>query len=168
MKCYYHNTLDAVGTCKKCGKFLCKNCIDLNPGTGLCPDCINIKIQDDNLKKQKAVEDALIDTTAEFIKSIVIGILIGGIACFLMNISGAWYDYPLSSKIVFFLVFFTVPYGWALITYLQSKIPLTVFGSLAFWWFWFAFKLAFSICLGIPSFIYQVIKFIVTRKNLKS
>ena len=33
MKCFYHNTCDAVGTCKSCGKGLCSECaVDLDRG----------------------------------------------------------------------------------------------------------------------------------------
>jgi len=39
MKCYYHEKLDAVGTCKSCSKGLCRECaIDLGKGLA-CEGC---------------------------------------------------------------------------------------------------------------------------------
>jgi Flp pilus assembly protein TadB len=33
MRCYYHHDLDAVGTCKNCGRGLCPGCaVDVNNG----------------------------------------------------------------------------------------------------------------------------------------
>lgn len=38
MNCYYHNNDTVVGICPKCGKFLCRSCIDTTVD-GLCPEC---------------------------------------------------------------------------------------------------------------------------------
>ena len=61
--------------------------------------------------------------------------------------------------------FFFIPFGWKLITYLQSFLPLTIFGTLWFWIFWALAKGAISIFIGIPAFLYQLVKtFFVQRK----
>jgi hypothetical protein len=40
MKCFNHPDQDAVATCKRCGKFLCRSCC-LSGTTGICcsPEC---------------------------------------------------------------------------------------------------------------------------------
>ncbi len=38
MQCYYHG-VEAVTTCNKCGKGLCKGCIFTLNGKNYCPDC---------------------------------------------------------------------------------------------------------------------------------
>ena len=58
-----------------------------------------------------------------------------------------------------------VYFGWKLITYLQSFLPLTIFGTLWFWIFWALAKGIISIFIGIPAFLYQLVKtFFVQRK----
>jgi hypothetical protein len=52
MKCYYHNEINAVATCKKCNKHLCKECYDLGNG-GLCSSCSEIN--------RKRLKEARID-----------------------------------------------------------------------------------------------------------
>lgn len=38
MKCYYHESLNVMGQCPSCSKFLCKICLD-EFGTNFCRDC---------------------------------------------------------------------------------------------------------------------------------
>ena len=65
-----------------------------------------------------------------------------------------------------FFLWFCIPFGWKLLTYLQSFIPLTIFGT---WWFWGVYtiiKLFVSLFVGIPAFIYQLIKTIRAQKKI--
>ena len=56
MKCFYHRDIDAVGTCKSCGKGLCADCaIDLSKGLacrGRCEADVRalIELVDQNIK----------------------------------------------------------------------------------------------------------------------
>jgi hypothetical protein len=76
MKCYYHNDVDAVATCKKCNKHLCKECYDLG-NDGLCLLCNQI-----NMKRLKQVNiDKVEKDYGRYIRSsnfaAIIGALIG-------------------------------------------------------------------------------------------
>ena len=39
MKCFIHNSKEAVAACKKCGKGMCSNCSAYSGHTGICPEC---------------------------------------------------------------------------------------------------------------------------------
>ncbi len=103
MKCYYHESKDAVGTCKNCGKSLCKTCVDKHE-SGLCDDCEKkrkeklekeLNTKKENLKKDaKAVKnDTIKDLVIAAVLSLVCGIFgfsIGGIQGLLMTIGFPW------------------------------------------------------------------------------
>jgi len=40
MKCYIHENKDAAGTCQKCGKAICKECVVDYHGQMLCTTCV--------------------------------------------------------------------------------------------------------------------------------
>ena len=40
MKCYFHNDVDAVGTCTSCGKPICQDCAHTVDGRLVCKDCL--------------------------------------------------------------------------------------------------------------------------------
>ncbi len=42
MKCFFHPTIDAVGTCSQCGKGTCRECVEDVGGTLLCITCMSI------------------------------------------------------------------------------------------------------------------------------
>ena len=46
MKCYYHGE-DAVTTCQKCGKGLCRDCIITLGGQSYCQDCFRQYVEAD-------------------------------------------------------------------------------------------------------------------------
>ena len=52
MKCYYHNTEDAVAVCEDCGKYLCKKCSE-NFTMILCKDCANERLEKNKLTAKK-------------------------------------------------------------------------------------------------------------------
>ena len=66
-------------------------------------------------------------------------------------------------------LFFFIPFGWKLLTYLQSFIPLMIIGTIWFWVFWIVLKAFISIVVGIPAFLYQLFKtFFVQGKIQKA
>ena len=83
MKCFNHTEREAVATCQKCGKGLCRECAEKYTPC-MCDTCA-AQIQRDQQKQAQSKEDqrtqkykdALVDTRSEFIKTSVIGILIG-------------------------------------------------------------------------------------------
>ncbi len=83
MKCFHHSEQDAVATCQKCGKGLCRKCAEEYTPC-LCDSCA-VLIQQEEQQKVKNREDqrrqkyqsALVDTCNEFIKTVLIGIVVG-------------------------------------------------------------------------------------------
>lgn len=171
MKCFNHPEREAVATCQKCGKGLCRECAEKYTPC-MCDPCAAMvqKTQEqqarnrENERKQK-YKDALVDTRSEFIKTAVIGIVVA--------IIGTWWtihSQNISENFLevvgVFFVYFCIPFGWKFLTYLQSFIPLTLFGT---WWFWFIYfvvKLFVSVLAGVPAFIYQLVKTILTQKKI--
>ncbi len=154
MKCFYHEERDAVATCTRCNKGLCKECASLyNPC--LCKECDLIVENEKKDYVEEKRKNALIDTTSEFIFAIVKGVVSLVIGYFVMNFI---YNDSFSFFQVFY--FFFLPFGWAVLTYLEQFFPTLILGGLIFW-IYLIFKFVLSILLGIPCFIYQVFKFIV-------
>ena len=154
MKCFYHEERDAVATCSRCNKGLCKECASLfNPC--LCEECALIMDNEIVNSMEQRRKDALIDTTSEFVFAIIKGIVAVVVGYFVMN---AIYDGNVKLFDAWF--FFFLPFGWAVFTYLEQFFPSVLLGGLLFW-IYLVFKFVISIFLGIPCFIYQVIKFII-------
>lgn len=174
MKCFNHIEREAVATCQKCGKGLCKECAEKYTPC-MCDTCAeqtrkNQQQQAQNKEEQRKqkYKDALVDTRSEFIKTAVIGVVIASIYI--------WYSYhyqqnlnednSLGDWVGLFFCFFCIPFGWKVLTYLQSFIPISLFGT---WWFWLIYivvKAIFSILVGIPAFIYQLVKTILTQRKI--
>ena len=62
---------------------------------------------------------------------------------------------------------FFIPFGWKLLTYLQSFLPVTIFGTLWFWLFWICTKSVISIFVGIPAFVYQAVRTLCNQKRIR-
>lgn len=174
MKCFNHPDREAVATCQKCGKGLCKECAQKYTPC-MCESCAEKTQRDQQQQAQNKEEqrkqkykDALVDTRSEFIKTAVIGIVIAFVYI--------WYsyryqqslsaDYDLGTWIGLFFFCVCVPFGWKVLTYLQSFIPISIFGT---WWFWIiyiAVKACLSILVGIPAFFYQLVKTILTQRKI--
>ncbi len=74
MKCYYHNEINAVATCKKCNKHLCKECYDLGKD-GLCSSCNDV-----NKKRLKEVRiDRAEKDFGRYIRSSNLAAIVGAI-----------------------------------------------------------------------------------------
>ena len=170
MKCYYHEDREAVATCQHCGKALCKACAGLyNPC--LCEECAQI-LRDQQAEQARTAEearrqrylDALVDTRSEFLRTCVYGVITALILRYMLaqgNASGA-------QLMLYTAWFFFIPFGWKLITYLQSFMPLTIFGTLWFLVFWALVKWTISILIGIPAFLYQLVKTFFVQRKIQS
>ena len=138
MKCYYHEDREAVATCQHCGKALCKACASLYTPC-LCEECAQL-LRNQQAEQARSAEesrrqkylDALVDTRSEFLRTCVYGVITALILGSIFprgSLSGL-------ELALFSTMFFFIPFGWKLITYLQSFLPLTIFGTLWFWVFW--------------------------------
>lgn len=155
MKCYYHENRDAVATCTMCNKGLCKECASLN-NPCLCSECVEIAKKDAINYSEEKRKNALIDTTTEFIFAIVKGIIAVVAGYFIVKyILGAK---TISLSDMWFLFF--LPFGWSVFTYLEQFFSSVFLGGFLFL-IYLALKFIASVFLGIPCFIYQIIKFII-------
>ncbi len=171
MKCFNHPEREAVATCQKCGKGLCRECAEKHTPC-LCDICA-AQIQRDKQEQAQNKEDqrkqkykaALVDTRGEFIKTSVIGIL--------FSILFTWFrvregiaDDSFGEAVFLFFAWFCVPFGWKFFTYLQSFFPIYLFGTFWFWFIYGAIKFVLSAVAGIPAFIYQLVKTIITQRKI--
>lgn len=173
MKCFNHPEREAVATCQNCGKGLCRECAEKHTPC-LCDICaVQIKRDEQEQAKSKEEEkkekyrNALVDTRSEFVGTAVIGIIVG--------VLGVWWSATQTSSVEFngffdyvgvFFGWFCVPFGWKFLTYLQSFIPISLFGTFWFWFIYIAIKVFLSVLVGIPAFIFQLIKTILTQRNI--
>lgn len=170
MKCFNHIEREAVATCQKCGKGLCKECAEKYTPC-MCDTCAeqtrkNQQQQAQNKEEQRKqkYKDALVDTRSEFIATSVIGVIVGILIVVWMRHDGSVNTF--GDWLGFFCIGFCVPFGWKFLTFLQSFFPLSIFGT---WWFWIiygAVKLVLSMLVGIPTFIYQLVKTILTQRKI--
>lgn len=169
MKCFNHTEREAVATCQKCGKGLCKECAEKHTPC-LCDPCAaqiqrtrQQQAQNKEEQRKEKYKAALVDTRGEFIKTALIGIIVG--------VFFAWY-YTTREPATWgdvvgqFCIAFCIPFGWKFITYLQSFIPVSLFGTFWFWFIYIAVKVFLSIFVGIPAFIYQLVKTILTQRKI--
>lgn len=175
MKCFNHPERDAVATCQKCGKGLCQECAAKHTPC-LCDSCAAQAQQDqktqalakEEQKKQK-YKDALVDTVGELIKVSVVGIIVGILGVWWMSASensSGQLD-SVGGYVLSFFMWFCVPFGWKFFTWLQSFIPLVLFGT---WWFWLIYlivKTALSLIAGVPAFLFQLVKTILKTVLIK-
>lgn len=170
MKCFNHTEKEAVATCQKCGKGLCRECAGKYTPC-MCDTCAaqiqksrqELDKNRENQQKEK-YKAALVDTRSEFIKISVIGIIVSIIATWWRanygNLS-SFGDY--ANTIV---AWFFVPFGWKFLTYLQSFFPVSLFGTFWFWILYLAVKAVLSVIAGIPAFIYQLVKTILAQRRI--
>lgn len=168
MKCFNHPDREAVATCQKCGKGLCRECAEKYTPC-MCEPCAEKTQRDQQQQAQNKEEqrkqkykDALVDTRGEFITTVLIGIVLGiALIIWLRDDTYGFIDY-----VGCFIIGICIPFGWKFLTYLQSFIPLSIWGT---WWFWLIYvivKAVLSIFIGIPAFIYQLVKTILTQRKI--
>ncbi|WNX84079.1 hypothetical protein RWV98_16085 [Agathobaculum sp. NTUH-O15-33] len=155
MNCYHHEDRVAVGTCQVCGKALCKECAGKHTPC-LCDECFDACQTTLAAAKAQAKKDAIIDTHAEFVGALLKGLLgaVGLTALFgLLGGGNIMQIAPMG------IGFFFVPFGWAVLTYIEQWLPAFLMDGIVFL-FYLVVKLMLSMFLGIPCFLYQIIKYI--------
>lgn len=172
MKCFNHTEREAVATCQKCGKGLCRECAEKHTPC-LCDTCATRiqrseqqQAQNKEEQRKQKYRDALVDTRSEFIKTAVIGILVGIFFVWWDSKEGLNVESGLFYYVGLFFVAFCIPFGWKFLTYLQSFVPVSLFGTFWFWFVYIAIKVFLSAFVGIPAFIYQFVKTILTQRKI--
>ncbi|MBQ6675301.1 MAG: hypothetical protein IJM75_04145 [Ruminococcus sp.] len=152
MNCFYHPDLISVASCQFCGKGLCRECAAKHSPC-LCDECAELIKKDKQAQRRLKRANALIDTTSEFIKAIIIGLICSfGLSYLYGNIS----EVDITLRILFFFI----PFGWAMITYIEQWLP-TIFLSGPFFLGYILIKMTASVFLGAICFAYQVIRYII-------
>ena len=175
MKCFNHPEMEAVATCQKCGKGLCRECAEKYTPC-MCDPCAaqakrsqQQQAQNKEEQRKQKYKNALVDTRCEFIGTAVIGILVGIFGVWFMTQSEYGHPEDLHTffdYIMLFFVWFCVPFGWKFLTYLQSFFPLSIFGTFLFWIIYGVVKVGLSMLVGIPAFIFQLVKTILTQRKI--
>lgn len=171
MKCFNHTERDAVATCQKCGKGLCRECAEKYTPC-MCDSCAaqtqreqQEQVQNKEEQRKQKYKDALVDTRGEFIKTAVIGIVVGIFLAWYCN-RGENVEAGFGDYVGMFCVAFCIPFGWKFLTYLQSFFPLSIFGNWLFWIIYVGVKMVLSAIVGVPAFIYQLVKTILTQSKI--
>lgn len=172
MKCFNHPEREAVATCQKCGKGLCRECAEKYTPC-MCESCVIQTQRDKQQQAQRKEEErkqkyknALVDTRSEFIGTSVIGIVVMIVFFFWLDpLNAPEYD-GFIDLVCFFLASFCIPFGWKFITYIQSFLSVTIFGTFWFWIIFIIIKLFLSIFVGIPAFIYQLVRTILAQRKI--
>ena len=160
MKCFYHEDKDAVATCQNCGKGLCRECTTKYTPC-MCDNCIKLLEENKKIETIRKKQEALIDTKSEMISAIFKGVITVIISIILFNLMET------QKFETWELLFFFFPFGWALLTYIEQYIPTIFVCSGILYIVIITFKIIFAVFLGIPCFIYQVIKFMVNINKQK-
>lgn len=173
MNCFNHPEREAVATCQKCGKGLCRECAEKYMPC-MCDPCAAQTKRDqqqqaknkEEQRKQK-YRDALVDSRSEFITTTVIGIFVGiFLVWFTTKSAYARGDSSFTECVEIFFAGICVPFGWKILTYLQSFFPLSIIGTFWFWLIYGVVKLFLSVIVGIPAFFYQLVKTIFTQRKI--
>lgn len=145
MKCYYHPDRDAVSSCQKCGKYLCKECAD-KYSPCLCNECYNILRQEE--------KNELIESKKPFIKSIILGVVFFIVSMIIVSASGGMKEAGWFPFVAFF-----IPFGWkyANLLGLTWFFNINAAGCLLMC-FVYAFRATVAVICGIPCFIIALIK----------
>lgn len=170
MKCFNHVDREAVATCQSCGKGLCRECASKYRPC-LCDECYQDNVDDAEAMKRLKKKDALIDTNSEMLKAVILGIVSGAAFTLVMAMAFDGYGtFDAGSYTGMFVFFFGVPFGWKGITYVESLIPTPRFFTLLVSWYfvicWVTVKFMLALILGIPLFIFQLVRWIVNVSKL--
>lgn len=173
MNCFNHPEREAVATCQKCGKGLCRECAEKYTPC-MCDSCAEQtrrsqqqQAQNKEEQRKQKYKDALVDTRSEFIKTAAIGILVGIIFVWFMTKSEYGdADSSFADCVGYFFLGVCVPFGWKFLTYLQSFFPVFILGTFLFWIIYGAVKLVLSMIIGIPAFFYQLVRTIFTQRKI--
>lgn len=108
----------------------------------------------DAATRRQKYADALVDSVGEFIKVSIFGLVLIGI-CY-----GAQLYTALEIDVTPFVLFctYTIPFGWTFFTWLQAKLGIGLYGGVQFWAFFLFVKLTLAALVGIPCFVFQVVK----------
>lgn len=169
MKCFYHEDRSAVATCQHCGKALCKECAARYTPC-FCEECAEILRKEERSRTEAQKQErarrsiqALADTRGEFIKTLLTGF--APAALYLVYGVGSL-GLPFGEQFPVAVCIFFIPFGWRLISYGQAEYLFWAtsdgFTALLI----LAFKAILSVLIGIPAFLYQLVRTISNQRKI--
>jgi hypothetical protein len=176
MKCYNHNKIDAVATCRKCGKHLCKECYDKGQ-KGICHECL-VTMHKETVVQNKEYHYSYIKKS---LIAVVVGAVIGLSFAIGMNatnkLQGNIIDTSLrllnyiTQPIILGFVALSFYWGLSFFSKVMKKIMsrriilIFTWPALVVVFFTAVFAGVFA---GIPMFIYHLVKFVGCSSNGES
>lgn len=172
MKCFNHEDREAVATCQKCGKGLCKECAAKYTPC-LCDQCFEA-VQRQNAQQVQAAENNrkrkyiahLTHTRGEFFRTCLYGVLLAGFLFWFCTIGDTpakqvWADF----KVVWpFLV--CIPFGWRVVAPFKQETQVIVIDNIWVMLGYYGVQIAIAFVMGIPCFIYMFVKMILAQRKL--
>lgn len=172
MKCFNHEDREAVASCQKCGKGLCKECASKYTPC-LCEECYTALQQQAARQTQAAADDrkrkyvaSLTNIRGEFFKTCLYGVLLIGVIYVLSLIGHSnMNEFVKNLKVAGFYVF-CIPFGWRLIGAFKGNLPLAFLNNSGAIIGFYGIQIILSFLLGIPAFIYMFVKMILAQRKL--
>ena len=79
MRCFIHNNVEAIATCKICGKAMCADCSAYSSHSGICPQCRKEQFTNEVDTKLKLIYELEREMTKRIWYTILTGITIIGL-----------------------------------------------------------------------------------------
>lgn len=164
MKCYFHEDREAVGTCQSCGKSLCKECASrYTPLT--CEDCHREMVARSINEREKAIQENLVNTKYNLIKTLGVGCIFGAAFVALMFWSK---ETDVTQYILAFIFGVGFPFGWnatkAFPIFISNGEMSNFFTAILL----NILKVIIACFVGVPVFIFKIVvaikDFVVARK----
>ena len=172
MKCFNHEDREAVASCQKCGKGLCKECASKYTPC-LCDECF-ARIQQQSAQQAQAAEEnrkrkyiaSLTYTRGEFFKTCLYGVLLaGGLLAFTAMgetpFEQIWKDFKITWPYLF-----CIPFGWRVTGAFKQNAPLALLNNTWAMLAFYGVQIAIAFTLGIPCFIYMFVKMLLAQRKL--
>ena len=79
MRCFIHIDVEAVATCRRCGKAMCANCSAYSNHSGICPECRKEDFENEVAEKKWLIKEQESEMSKRIWYAILTGITIIGI-----------------------------------------------------------------------------------------
>lgn len=156
MRCFYHEDKEAVATCQRCGKSLCKDCASKHSPV-YCDECYSIIVADSKNRAEQRKQAEISDSKNE-----LIGILIKGLisACIFgvlfWQAANGLSNTTTLNIVVGIICGFCFPFGWKALRsiplfYGRSHEHIMIAVMLNF------FKFILALLFGVPAFLIIII-----------
>ena len=176
MKCYYHNLIDVVATCRECGKHLCKECYDKGQ-KGTCNECF-VTMHKETVVRNKKYHYSYIKKS---LIALTVGVIIGLIIATGMAVTPETQSHNVFANfrllnfavvpIMLGYIAFSLYWGLNIFSKILKKIlalGMVLIYKLPTLIIVLCTAVFIGLFAGIPMFIYHLAKFIRARTKKKA